>query len=461
MKKIYLVAKFGGSSMADISAMERSAKIAIANCANLIVVSATYKTTDHLLNLVTLATLPNSKNWEEIKQAYALVQTRHFDMLKEADPTNQLKNSLTSIFNEGETLLRGIFLLKDCPPKTLDSFLSLGERSSSIIFSQVLQNLTIGKFSVQLLDARSVLKTNSNFGQATPQIDLIRAQCTEKVIPFFNQGSVVVTQGFLGSDGLDITTTLGRGGSDYSAALLAEGIYAKVLQIWTDVAGIATTDPRICKDAVCLPEISFTEAAELATFGAKILHPTTLAPAERSNIKVFVGSTFNPEAAGTWIKQRTNSAPLVRAMALKKNQSLLILSTPKMLHATGFLFSVFKVFYDHNISIDLITTSEISIALTLDDSTLLNSDLIDDLSNLGKVTIEEQLALVSLVGNNINHTPGLANNIFKTLPEINIRMICFGASKHNFSFLVPEKNGEEAITKLHSTFISHSTQMEK
>jgi aspartate kinase len=250
-----------------------------------------------------------------------------------------------------------------------------------------------------------------------------------------------------------MTTTLGRGGSDYSAALIAEGVGATVLEIWTDVAGIATTDPRLCSGARVIPEISFKEASELATFGAKILHPATLMPAIRSQIPVFVGSSFDSNLGGTWVKKEVEHSPLVRAMALRKNQVLVTLSTPEMLYAHGFLFQIFKVFNDHKVSVDAITTSEISVSMTLDESAIKNKALISDLEKLAVVSIEENLSLVSLIGNNINHTPGLAKRIFSAIEGINVRMICLGASKHNFCFIVDGNSGNEAISKLHQTFI--------
>ncbi|MBC7465096.1 MAG: aspartate kinase, partial [Bdellovibrio sp.] len=234
----------------------------------------------------------------------------------------------------------------------------------------------------------------------------------------------------------------------------AEAVSADILEIWTDVPGIATTDPRLCADAKSLKEISFKEASELATFGAKILHPATLIPAIRKNIPVFVGSSFDADQNGTWILKEVTDWPLVRAMALRKKQVLVTLTTPEMLHSHGFLFNIFKIFNEHKVSIDAITTSEISVSLTLDDSTLLNTKLIQDLSAMAEVTIEEGLALVSLIGNNINHTPGLAKQVFETISDINVRMICLGASKHNFCILVKEDVGATVIQKLHAHFIS-------
>ncbi|MEI8347865.1 MAG: aspartate kinase, partial [Pseudomonadota bacterium] len=261
------------------------------------------------------------------------------------------------------------------------------------------------------------------------------------------------TQGYIGQTAEGANTTLGRGGSDYSAALVAEAVSADILEIWTDVAGIATTDPRICPNAAPISEISFSEASELATFGAKILHPATLAPALRSGIPVYVGSSYEPAKEGTWVRKETVSAPLIRAMAVRRNQVLLTISTPKMLQAHGFLAAIFKIFSEHKISVDAITTSEISVAMTLNDASQLTKNLIKDLSDIGDVKVEEGLSLVSIIGNNILHTAGLGKKIFSTLEEINIRMICLGASVHNLCFLVNNGDGDKAIKKLHHVFI--------
>lgn len=265
---------------------------------------------------------------------------------------------------------------------------------------------------------------------------------------------VGVTQGFIGSTMEGHTTTLGRGGSDFSAAILAEGINATTCEIWTDVTGILTTDPRLVKEAKVIDEISFKEASELATFGAKVLHPATLLPAIRKNIPVFVGSSFDANKGGTWVRKEVENQPLIRAMALRRKQVLVTLSTPEMLQAHGFLFQVFTIFNEHKVSVDAITTSEISVSMTLDEVTLQNKELFKKLEAIAEVHIEDNLSLVSLIGNNIIHTSGLAKKIFESIPEINVRMICLGASKHNFCFLVKDSSAEDALKRLHKAFIA-------
>jgi len=444
-----IVAKFGGSSMADLTAMNRSATVSRDQNANVVVVSAVYGVTNLLIELSENAC---NQDWESVEKVYLEITEKHNSILNEMDANEDLREKVERLLEQAKTLAHGMFLLKECSLKAYDSLVSLGERLSSTIFTQVLTQ-THNKKNIQWLDVRKVMRTDDDYTNAKPQIEEIANLCNKHLMDAKYGDAVFVTQGFIGSTSDGMTTTLGRGGSDYSAALLAEGLGADILQIWTDVAGIATTDPRIVAEAKLLGEITYSEAAELATFGAKILHPTTLTPALRGNVQVFVGSSYEPNEPGTWIKTKTETAPLVRAMAVRKGQSLLTLSTPKMLHTHGFLYEIFKVFNDYKVSIDSITTSEISVALTLDDSTLLNSKIIETLGKLCDVKVEEGLSLVSLIGNDINHTPNLASKIFNSLDGINVRMICLGASKHNFCFSVKESEATECIKRLHKEFI--------
>lgn len=442
----FVVSKFGGTSMGNAECMLRSADVAHQQKSNLVVVSATSGTTNLLLQIGAAA---ENQSWGIVEKLLSDIQKKHDQIASDLKALPETYETLKSLYEEMETLARGIFYLKDCSARASDALVSLGERMSSALFVEAYK-----KYSRPLLfDVRKVMITDEQFGKAKALISEIEAHAQKELVPLL-KNSVVVTQGFIGATADGLTTTLGRGGSDYSAALLAESVSAGVLEIWTDVAGIATTDPRICSDAKPISEISFQEASEMAVFGAKILHPATLLPALRKKIPVFVGSSFEKDLNGTWVRQTVSNQPLVRALALRKKQVLLTLSTPDMLHAHGFLFQIFKIFNDHKVSIDAITTSEISVSLTLDDSTLLNKKLIQELSAAAEVTVEENLSLVSLIGNQINHTPGLAKQIFESLSGINVRMICHGASKHNFCFLVSEAHGEEAIKKLHKTFIT-------
>ena len=444
--------------MGDADCMLRSAEVSFRQGSGLVVVSATSGTTN---DLIALGKAAESQAWPTAEALLQKIHQKHGKIAQDLKLSQGYLAELNKLFEEMHSLAKGIFLLKDCSVKAMDTLMSLGERMSSVLFTEAMATVLRQKGSTKqacFFDVRQVMRTDDSFGKAKPITAEIAKLCAQNLGTLRDGDNIYCTQGYIGMTEEGHTTTLGRGGSDYSAAIIAEGVSADILEIWTDVAGIATTDPRLCPKAKPIKEISFKEASELATFGAKVLHPATLLPAIRKNIPVFVGSSFDPEARGTWVRKEVDDHPLIRAMALRKKQILVTLSTPEMLHAHGFLFQIFKIFNDHRVSIDAITTSEISVSVTLDDSTLLNKKLISDLSQIAEVHVEEQLALISLIGNNINHTPGLGKQIFDAIPDINVRMICLGASKHNFCFLVSEEQSSEAIRRLHETFIEAGSE---
>jgi len=444
------VSKFGGSSMKDLTAMNRSAEVVKTHRTQMIVVSATYGTTNQLLDLIKISL---KSDWRPMFESISEIRKRHLDLCHELNGSHELSTSLYSLMDELVTLCTGIFYLKECTPRAKDRLQSIGEELSSRLFAQALKNYLPNK-DVSFLDARDYISTNKNFTKAIPLTEVIRKNCIplEKEL-LSNPNKFYVTQGFIGNTVDGETTTLGRGGSDYTASILGEALNAKEIQIWTDVAGVATTDPKVCKKTKIINEITFKEAAEMATFGAKVLHPTTLTPAKRKGIPVFVGSSYEPDAPGTWIKESVNEQPLVRAVTLREGQCLITLSNPDMLEAHGFLASIFSVFQKHDVSVDAITTSEISVAMTIDMKSVEDYNFTKDLESLGNITYEKNMALVSIIGNNINHTPGVSLKIFEQLSNINIRMICQGASIHNFCVLVAEKEGKKAVNKIHQTFI--------
>lgn len=451
----FIISKFGGTSMSDASCMLRSADVSLKRRSNIVVVSATSGTTN---DLIQLGEYSEKGLYSEAEGLIQKIQERHLKIANDLNADKSTLDQIHLLLSEMDSIAKGIYLLRDCSAKAKDVLMSLGERLSSVLFTCALRNVFHQSSQknlprVELLDVRTVLKTDEQFGKAKPLTAEIIRLCEEKLKPC-RQGEVVLaTQGFIGQTLQGTTTTLGRGGSDYSAAILAEGMQADVVEIWTDVAGVATTDPRICKDAIVIDELSFKEMSELATFGAKVLHPATLLPAMRKNIPVLVASSFEPEKPGTWVRKDVKSSPLIRALALRKKQTLITLSTPEMLQTHGFLFQLFKIFNNHKISIDAITTSEISVSVTIDSSENLNELLIAELSKVAEVQIEKDLCLVSLIGNNINHTPGLSKSIFESIADINVRMICYGASRHNFCFLVQENQGPEVVQRLHQKFI--------
>ncbi len=453
-----IVSKFGGTSMGDAECMLRSAEVAFKQNASIVVVSATSGTTN---DLILLGQLAEKGKKDDVHIILDKIKSRHLTIAENLNFLPEEFTHINSLLTELEDIARGILLLKDCSLKARDALMSFGELMSSRLFVKAMSETLIKNHHnhrhVSWIHAGDFLVTDSDFSKAKPLIEEIkdRSLSLKATIErsLTTNPDVYVTQGFIGKSTDGFITTLGRGGSDYSAALFAEAIDADILEIWTDVAGIATTDPRIVKEAKGISEISFKEASEMAIFGAKVLHPATLLPAMRCDIPVFVGSSFDPNLGGTWVKKSVDHYPSVRALALRKNQVLVTITTPEMLYTHGFLYQIFKIFNDHKVSVDSITTSEVSVAMTLDDSTLLNKVLMDDLSKLGDLSVEEGLSLVSLIGNELHKTSGLSKKIFELIPDINVRLICHGASRHNFCFLVEQSLDKEVIKRLHAKFI--------
>ncbi len=442
-----IVAKFGGTSVKDAEAMLRCCRLLQNHpSTRLVVVSATAGTTNLLEEMASLATQGQS-----VHQQLATLETRHVEMAQKLGAYEHVLQSLEELLHEARVLTEGMNLLKKGSPRSMDGLYSIGERLSSVLFTHAFNSLTPDQ--AQVFDARKVLITDDQFGHAEPLPTLIQEQTQRHLLPLLESETTFITQGFIGKTEEGVTTTLGRGGSDYSAALFAEAIQAESLAIWTDVPGIATTDPRITDQAKTLEEISFAEASELASFGAKILHPTTLWPTIRQKMPVYVGSSLEPEKPGTWIKQHCDHQPQVRALAVRRRQRLMTLTSPRMLNAYGFLARAFSILGNHKISVDLVSTSEISISLTLDQHIQLSPKLLTELETVADIQIEENFSLIALIGNKLFYTPGLAARCFKTMNHINIRLISQGASDHNFCFLVQDEFADETIKRLHQEFL--------
>jgi len=452
MPNLLKVAKFGGTSMANMEAMKRCAAIIVSDPdKKIIVVSATSGTTDQLTKLF------NSTLLDEKREILAGIRTRHLDICNSLREPEAVLDTVTSRIDELEEISLSN---RTVTPQLKDLILSYGEILSSMIFTQVLYEEDGDDTKIEWLDAREVIITDHSHTNAEPDLAAIEKRADEILIPRF-ENRRFVTQGFIGKTAGGTTTTIGRGGSDYSAALFAEAINADVLEIWTDVTAVYTTDPRIVPDARPLTEISFDEAAELSTFGAKVLHPATLVPAVRKNIRVYVGSSFHPEKPGTWILKDTRSKPVIRAISLRRNQTLFTVHSLDMLHRHGFLAKLFEVLAKYKISVDLVTTSEVSVSLTLDTDVnapgrdMLTEVVINELKSFSQVEIQKDLALVAMVGNNLHATSGLSGPVFGALQDFNIRLICHGASSHNMCFLVNEGSAEKIVQILHEKFIGH------
>ncbi|MGR2702719.1 lysine-sensitive aspartokinase 3 [Vibrio campbellii] len=440
------VAKFGGTSVANFEAMSRCSTIIENNPNTRLVVSSACSGVTNLL--VELANgVQDQEHRAEVLQKLAGI---HESILSQLEDSTEAAAEVYSILDTVTSLAEAASI--QASTKLTDHLVACGELMSTHILAQLMRERGVNAVR---FDIRDVLKTDGNFGRAEPNVETISLLAQEKLVPLC-QEYVVITQGFIGSDEEGNTTTLGRGGSDYSAALIAEGVKAAGLEIWTDVPGIYTTDPRIASKAAPIPEISFSEASEMANFGAKILHPSTLVPALRHDIPVFVGSSKEPEKGGTWIRHQVESSPLFRALALRCNQTMVTLRSANMFHAYGFLAKVFEILAKHKISVDLITTSEISVSLTLDQTDTsggapqLPQAAREELEELCKVEVEHDLCLVALIGNNMSESKGYAKQVFGTLEDFNLRMICYGASPHNLCFLVHESVSRQAIQKLHT-----------
>lgn len=441
----FVVAKFGGTSVADYDAMNRSADVVLADPnTRLVVLSASAGVTNLLVSL--------SEGLEATERFVKLDALRkiQFDILERLQNPNVIREEVERLLENITTLAEAASLATSTA--LTDELVSHGELMSTLLFVEIMRERNV---QAQWFDVRKVMRTSDRFGRAEPDVEALAELTNQQLAPRLAEG-MVITQGFIGSEAKGRTTTLGRGGSDYTAALLGEALHATRVDIWTDVPGIYTTDPRVVSAAKRIDVIAFEEAAEMATFGAKVLHPATLLPAVRSDIPVFVGSSKDPKAGGTLVCKKTENPPLFRALALRRKQTLVTLHSHNMLHSRGFLAEVFGILARHNISVDLITTSEVSIALTLDTTgstsigdTLLTQSLLIELSELCRVEVEENLALVAIIGNKLSRACGVGKEVFGVLDPFNIRMICYGASSYNLCFLVPADQAEPVVQKLH------------
>jgi aspartate kinase len=451
-RKDIVVMKFGGTSVEDSAAIRRTAAIVADRLHKrlnpIVVVSAMSKVTDTLLK-ASAAAGRNAR--EEALRLSDGLRTRHLKTAGELVTGDRLTNLQLNIHHDLDALddlLRGISAVGELTPRTADHVVSFGERLSSAIIAAAFAEQSL---PVTHVDARTVILTDDHFGKATPNTRAIENALNAQVLPLVDLGKVPVMGGFIGScDG--VTTTLGRGGSDYTAALIGGALHAGAIEIWTDVNGIMTTDPRIVPEALRVKTISFEEAAELAYFGAKVLHPATILPAVQKNIPVFVLNSRNAENEGTKITAAPPScASPFKSIAAKKQLTIIDIVASRMLLAHGFLKSVFDIFDRHACAIDMVATSEVSISVTVDSRVAL-PEICADLSAIADVKTEGNKALICLVGEDIRGQSGISGQVFSTISHVNIRMISQGASEINMSFVINEEDVEEAVRSLHRKF---------
>jgi aspartate kinase len=372
------------------------------------------------------------------------------NLFSKSDVSMQLLNDVQQHLQELEILYKGISYLGELTKRSLDAVSGMGELLSSKIVAAYAKAHGL---NAQWADARQFIVTDNNFGKANPSWKKLEAKTKEKLSPILNQSTVVITQGFIGATEEGASTTLGRGGSDFSASIIGVALEANEIQIWTDVDGMMTADPRVVKDAVVLPEVSFQEASELAYFGAKVLHPLTIAPAVEKAIPVRILNTMAPEKKGTIIKESVKATGPVCAIASKKGIISFTLTTPRMLMSHGFLTRVFEVFDKHQTSIDLIATSEVTVSVTTDRADTVKA-IAADLSEYGEVSVQSDVAIVTVVGRKFKETIGLAGKVFDTLKNINILMISAGASDINMSFVCSSEDADLAVQQLHEAFFA-------
>jgi len=446
-----IVMKFGGTSVGSAERIRGVADRVRERLAHkpVVVVSALGGITDLLIRGARFALHRDPAAEATVRE----VMARHNDVIRELLPGGEVRNRLLAhveaVAGELKILYTGVHYLEELTPRSLDAIAAMGERLSAEIAAA---GLEAGGVPARALDARAVLVTDDGFGRALPLMDDTLRKVKSMVSPVLEAGAVPVLGGFIGATRDGVTTTLGRGGSDWTASLLGALLGAQEIQIWTDVDGMMTIDPRIVPGARVIPEVSFDEAAELAYFGAKVLHPASIKPAVEKGIPVRILNSMNASAPGTLInRDASGSEGEPRAIAFKKGISVVLISQPRMLMAHGFVSRVFDVFSRHRTSVDLIATSEVSISLTVDDPASLPA-IQNDLLALGEVRVMHNMAIVSIVGRAFLRRSGLAGRIFQTLRAVNIVMISFGASDVNVSFVVSEAEAEGAVRSLHQEF---------
>jgi aspartate kinase len=451
-----IVMKFGGTSVESAAAIERVAGIVKARLEQtpVVIVSAMGKTTNKLLAIASAAI--EGDRQEYIRQIHDLrdYHSREARIVVPLAHRAALDRMLDEHFQELTELVKGLAVLGELTPRSIDAISSYGERLSSRIVSLAFEHFGMPSAHV---DSRQFIVTDRRHTHAAPNYAATYGRL--ETVPRLAKDGVPVMGGFIGSTEDGVTTTLGRGGSDFTAAIVGAGIGAEEIQIWTDVDGMLTADPTILAGGHRVKTISFAEAAELAYFGARVLHPATLVPAMEKNIPVMILNSRRPDVAGTRIVAETVACEnVVKSIACKRKIALLNIHSTRMLMAHGFLRRIFEVFDRFETPVDMVATSEVSVSLTIDNLERLDG-IVGELRQFAQVESERDQAIICLVGDNIRYTPGVAKRVFGVLDSINIRMISQGASLLNMSFVVAEKDIGRAVEALHEEFFAELDPM--
>jgi aspartate kinase len=446
-----LVMKFGGTSVGDPEAIVRLVRhVGTAlegNAGVLVVVSALSGVTDRLLALASSAACGDT---ELVAAGLTELRARHLAVARQVAPDHvePLSIHLERHLDELLGVLRAVATLRDASPRALDTIAATGELLSSRI---VVAALSSAGVQADWVDPRRVLVTDDHFTQAAPDTPAIEAAAASAIRPLLASRRVPVTAGFVGATRDGATTTLGRGGSDYSAALLGAALHAREIQIWTDVDGMMTADPRLVTETRVVPRLSFAEASELAYFGAKVLHPSTILPAVARNIPVRILNSRRFGGPGTLIADSSSGAGALAAIAAKRNVTVLDITSTRMLMAYGFLRQLFEVFERHRTPVDVVTTSEVSVSVTVDDDRRLDA-VVDGVSAFADVKVERGMAIVCAVGDGLQQDPHLAARMLGALESFPLRMVSQAASRRNLTVVLRDRDVAAAMTRLHEEF---------
>ncbi len=446
-----IVMKFGGTSVESQHAVQRVTGLVKRHQQRrpVVVVSAMGKTTNKLLEAAREAA---SGRRDQALTTVDEVRAHHLlhGLALAGAASAELDRYIRTHFEWLDELVKGLSIVGELSPRSMDAVASIGERLSSLIVTYAFRSAGL---PARHVDARRVIVTDDRFTQAQPLFDKTYEKLQEEVAPL-TETDVVVMGGFIGGTEEGQTTTLGRGGSDYSAAIVGAGIDADEIQIWTDVDGMLTADPRIIPGGHRVKSISFAEAAEMAYFGAKVLHPATVAPAVEKNIPVTILNSRRPDVEGTRITLvATPCKNPVKSISCKRDITVVNITSSRMLMAHGFLRRIFEIFDRYSTSVDMVSTSEVSVSLTVDNLENMRQ-ILHELRTFADVKSEDAQAIVCLVGENIRHTPGIAGRAFSALKKTNIRMISQGASLLNLGFLVAESDLQQTVLALHTEFFS-------
>jgi aspartate kinase len=453
------VMKFGGTSVADALAFENVARIVASqnNAAPVVVVSAMSGVTDALLAATVAAS--DGRAEEAIASLEDTFRRHHqtAEQLLTPGAAQAFAQRLDNAAGQIHELLRTSGDNPQHRRQIQDAVLSFGEMLSSDLLAALLNQRGL---KAQHVDARRCIVTDDQYTCALPLMPETFFKTHDVLTPEIENGFIPVLGGFIASTKDGTTTTLGRGGSDYTAALIGAALNAGEIQIWTDVTGVLTADPRVVPEAQTVECLSYAEASELAYFGAKVLHPKTIHPAVEGSIPVRICNSHAPEQIGTLVGPQTEtSKPTIKAIAHKGGVTTVQITSARMLGAYGFLRALFEVFERHRTVVDVVATSEVSVSLSLDDDSELPA-IVQELEQLGTVRVEKNCAIVCVVGDGLRDTPGIAARVFSAISNINVKLISQGASSINFTFAVEEAHAHEAVRRLHTEFFGRKEAQE-